>query len=596
MCRTCGDEPRLRLGVERGALAHAEAVLLVDDDDGQAVEHDVGLHERVRADDERQLARRELAQRVRAPRRARRARQQRRAHRLAGHERLQRREVLLGERLGRRHEDRLHVVLDGAQDRVQRDDGLARADLAHQQALHRPRRGELLVELGDRALLVAGQCETAAAPRASAATAPAARRAPAPPPTPGAGRGGAAARAGRAAARRRPAGAGRPRGRRRERRRSPRGDRAGRRACAGARAPAAARRRARQPRGGRARARGSASTTGPRSPGSGRPRSRCRSASSVGAWLVTRNALRAAYLPCRTSRVPARVLARKPGLVEERRLHDARLVGDRRLDERLHPAAAHRAARDRAHLDDDRRDVAGHQRPHRARRAAVARQVLEQVAEREQAELRGGVGGLLRRDLQRRGEHRRPRPAQRRGQQRRVVELLRVRRRRWPPAHDDRRRGSLRAAGRPGVGQRDRRCASVYADEPSARRSARSRSRRVEDPSASKRSDTERPNAVPVKRTGCDVICTRSRRSAVIGASRLRVSRRQASARRGQSPPPGRQFRRQTRVARVGCARTRRSRSAGPRDDPPDRPPPSSRRPAGRRVQVDPHPRCGMAP
>ncbi len=152
-------EPALSLGIERGALAHAEAVLLVDDDDGQAVELDIGLDERVRADDERQLAGRQLAERVGAARGARRPRQQRRAHRLAGHERLQRGEVLLGERLGGGHEDGLHVVLDGAQDGVQRHDGLARAHLAHEQALHRPRRGELLVERRDRPQLVAGRRE-----------------------------------------------------------------------------------------------------------------------------------------------------------------------------------------------------------------------------------------------------------------------------------------------------------------------------------------------------------------------------------------------------------------------------------------------------
>ena len=49
-------EPLRRLGVERRALAHAEAVLLVDDDDREAVEAHVGLEQRVRADDERQLA------------------------------------------------------------------------------------------------------------------------------------------------------------------------------------------------------------------------------------------------------------------------------------------------------------------------------------------------------------------------------------------------------------------------------------------------------------------------------------------------------------------------------------------------------------
>ncbi len=54
----------LRLGVERRALAHAEAMLLVDDDDGEAVEAHVGLDERVRADDERQLAAGELVEDV----------------------------------------------------------------------------------------------------------------------------------------------------------------------------------------------------------------------------------------------------------------------------------------------------------------------------------------------------------------------------------------------------------------------------------------------------------------------------------------------------------------------------------------------------
>ena len=277
MCRTCGTRPVLRLGVQRRALAHAEAVLLVDDDDREAVEVHVGLDERVRADDERQLAGRELAEDVARAAARRRAGQQRGAHRLAGHERLQRREVLLGERLGRRHEDGLHVVLDRAQDRVQRDDGLARADLAHQQALHRPRLGELLVERPRSRALVAGQRERQQLLAPAPASAPAARRAPARCPPRGAGRGGAAARAGRAAARRRPAGGGRPRDRRRARRRAPRW-RSGSARARAQRAPAAARRRARRRRGAGARARGSASTTGPRSPGSARPRSRRRSA------------------------------------------------------------------------------------------------------------------------------------------------------------------------------------------------------------------------------------------------------------------------------------------------------------------------------
>ncbi len=42
---------------ERGALLDAEAVLLVDDDHAQAVELDARLEQRVRADDERGVAR-----------------------------------------------------------------------------------------------------------------------------------------------------------------------------------------------------------------------------------------------------------------------------------------------------------------------------------------------------------------------------------------------------------------------------------------------------------------------------------------------------------------------------------------------------------
>ena len=58
-------------------------------------------------------------------------------HRLGAEQPLDRREVLLGERLGGRHQRRLVAVLDGAQHRVQRDHRLAAADLAHQQPLHR---------------------------------------------------------------------------------------------------------------------------------------------------------------------------------------------------------------------------------------------------------------------------------------------------------------------------------------------------------------------------------------------------------------------------------------------------------------------------
>ena len=67
--------------------------------------------------------------------------------------------VLLGQRLGGRHQRGLGAVLDRPQHRVQRHDGLARADLAHQEPLHRPVAGEVRVDLRQRALLVAGELE-----------------------------------------------------------------------------------------------------------------------------------------------------------------------------------------------------------------------------------------------------------------------------------------------------------------------------------------------------------------------------------------------------------------------------------------------------
>ena len=152
-------EPGRGLGDERAALAHAEAVLLVDDGDGQRAERDRVLDQCVRPDDERALAAAQAVEQVRAARCGCRAGQQRERHRLAAEEPLDRREVLLGERLGRRHQRRLVAVLDGAQHREQRDDRLAAADLAHQEALRRALARELRAELVDRRRLVAGQRE-----------------------------------------------------------------------------------------------------------------------------------------------------------------------------------------------------------------------------------------------------------------------------------------------------------------------------------------------------------------------------------------------------------------------------------------------------
>ena len=48
--------PLAALRLQRQALVHAEAVLLVDDGEGEVAEHDVRLEQRVRADEDVDLA------------------------------------------------------------------------------------------------------------------------------------------------------------------------------------------------------------------------------------------------------------------------------------------------------------------------------------------------------------------------------------------------------------------------------------------------------------------------------------------------------------------------------------------------------------
>ena len=132
---------------ERASLADAEAVLLVDDGDGEVVEVDLLLDERVRADDELGVARRDAAA---GPPRARVARSELVSRRHADAERrtelVDRQEVLLGERLRRGHERSLVARLDGAQERVQGDDRLPGGHVSLQQPLHRDRAREICVE------------------------------------------------------------------------------------------------------------------------------------------------------------------------------------------------------------------------------------------------------------------------------------------------------------------------------------------------------------------------------------------------------------------------------------------------------------------
>src|SRR5205807_3159263 len=87
----------------------------------------------------------------------RRARQQRARHAELATDLLDGQEVLLGERLSRRHQRALLSRLHCAEQRVERDDGLPRADVALQKPLHRNRAAQVAVDLCDRALLVLGE-------------------------------------------------------------------------------------------------------------------------------------------------------------------------------------------------------------------------------------------------------------------------------------------------------------------------------------------------------------------------------------------------------------------------------------------------------
>ena len=115
------DETLGRLRVERRALAHAEAVLLVHDHDGEVAELHRLLDQRVSAHHELELPVRQPVEQLAPPRGARGAGEE--LHRqLAAEQRVERAVVLLGERLGRRHQRRLGAVLDRAQHRRQRYD------------------------------------------------------------------------------------------------------------------------------------------------------------------------------------------------------------------------------------------------------------------------------------------------------------------------------------------------------------------------------------------------------------------------------------------------------------------------------------------
>jgi hypothetical protein len=135
------------------ALFDAEAVLLVHDRDREITELDALLDQGVRADDD-VCVRGEVAFTLRRGARQQRARHAEQTARL-----LEGEEVLLRECLRRCHQRALPSRFHGAQETVERDDGLAGPDLALQEPLHRHGALEIAVDLGDGTFLMLCELE-----------------------------------------------------------------------------------------------------------------------------------------------------------------------------------------------------------------------------------------------------------------------------------------------------------------------------------------------------------------------------------------------------------------------------------------------------
>ena len=155
--RRRGERQHVDLGAQPPQLlllAHAEAVLLVDDHEPEALELDVGLDELVRADHEVDRAVGEAFERDLGFLARAKARELRDLHRQLGEAVREDLQMLLGEQR-RRHQHRdLLAVGDGDERRAQRHLGLAEAHVAADQPVHRLARRQVRDHRLDRRRLV----------------------------------------------------------------------------------------------------------------------------------------------------------------------------------------------------------------------------------------------------------------------------------------------------------------------------------------------------------------------------------------------------------------------------------------------------------
>ena len=151
--RRGGQEQHVRgcsLPDERGALLHAEAMLLVDHHQSQPPKRDALLEQRVGTHDDPRLAcgnplpHRCLLGGGLPPQQQLRLELQRRQ------QRFQRGTVLLGQQLGGSHERGLEVVLHRQQHREESHHRLSGAHVAHQQPVHAVRRRHVGGDLPQR--------------------------------------------------------------------------------------------------------------------------------------------------------------------------------------------------------------------------------------------------------------------------------------------------------------------------------------------------------------------------------------------------------------------------------------------------------------
>ena len=134
-------------------------MLLVDDHQPEFVKRHRVLDERVRANDKVNRARGQLRLDLTAFFRRRRASDERHAEARGFQQPANGDEVLFGQDLGWRHEGNLEAVLHRHDCGDQRDDGLARSDIALEQTVHRLRPLHVFDDLGNHLLLIAGELE-----------------------------------------------------------------------------------------------------------------------------------------------------------------------------------------------------------------------------------------------------------------------------------------------------------------------------------------------------------------------------------------------------------------------------------------------------